>query len=455
VAAAFVLRLLAARGDLWLDEIWSMELARIGGSVGGILGSVHHDNNHHLNTIWLLVVGPDAGPVAARLLSVVSGTVMVAVAIFATARRDRTTALLWGGLLAFSYFAVHYGSEARGYALAMLLAVACFALLERVLEGRGTAWAVAFAACAALGLLSHLTFLYALLAFLAWGAFVATRRSLRSPLAASLAVALVPPLATFGTLWLVDLRHLAVGGGPAYRLLDVLRELIRTSFGIPGGPLEIFGLLALGLCLAGFVDVARRGDASWVFAVTVTILGPAVALAVLRPAFLAPRYFAIAVPFLLWLAALGLVGVARWKPAGRLASGVLVALFLAGNAALLARLLLDGRGRYSEALEFIARSSRTVTTVGSDNDFRNGVVFDHHRPSGAGVARLEYVPDGHWTTFQPAWVLVHRFAGDPVPDPVVVGPTGRRYVLARTFPYAGLSGWEWYVYRMEAAAVAP
>ncbi len=454
MAAAFVLRLLAARGDLWLDEIWSLELARIGGSVAGILGSVHHDNNHHLNTLWLLVVGPGAGPIPTRLLSVAAGTAMVAVAIAATARRDRSVALLWGALLAFSDFTVHYGSEARGYALAMLLAVACFAFLERVLEGRGSGWAVAFAASAALGLLSHLSFLYAIVAFLSWAAYSVLRRDAtsRRRILGHLAVALVPPLATLVLLWAFDVRFLELGGGPPYRLSSVVRELFRASFGVPGGFPELAGLLWLALCVAGLSSLVGRGDARWTFALSVTVLGPAAALAVLRPAYLAPRYFAVAVPFLLWLAALGVVDVLRRGSAGRWAGAALVALFLAGNALLVARLLTDGRGRYAEALEFIARESRGVATVGSDHDFRNGVVFDHHRPQGRGLARLDFVLDGQWTPFQPDWVLVHHVEGDPEPAPTILAPTGRRYSLVRVFPYAGLSGWDWYVYRMEAAA---
>ena len=36
VLAGAVVRVLGARGDLWLDEIWSMELARVAGSAVGV-----------------------------------------------------------------------------------------------------------------------------------------------------------------------------------------------------------------------------------------------------------------------------------------------------------------------------------------------------------------------------------------------------------------------------------
>ena len=51
-----LLRFAAARGDLWLDEIWSIDIAREAGSLLGVLAT-RHDNNHPHNTIWLLAAG--------------------------------------------------------------------------------------------------------------------------------------------------------------------------------------------------------------------------------------------------------------------------------------------------------------------------------------------------------------------------------------------------------------
>ena len=51
VAAAGVVRLIGARGDLWLDEIWTLLLIAPVRSMGEILLDIGHDNNHHLNSI--------------------------------------------------------------------------------------------------------------------------------------------------------------------------------------------------------------------------------------------------------------------------------------------------------------------------------------------------------------------------------------------------------------------
>jgi hypothetical protein len=448
VLAAALVRVLGARGDLWLDEIWSMELARVAGSAGGVFTQLHHDNNHHLNTLWLLLVGYDAGPVAARLLSVVAGAAMVGVAALGD-RRDRALSLAWAFLLAFSYVLVHYGSEARGYGPALLFAVAAFVALDRLLATGRAAWSIGFAAAAVLGLLSHLTFLYAFLAFLAWAGATAWKDPGRPGLVRGLALAFLPPVAFFLVLWAVDLRHLAVGGGPEYRLLDVLGELVRSTAGLPAGPLAWAALPFLALPGIGLARLVRERDPRWVFFLVVILVGPAAVLVATRPEYLAPRYFLVAVPFLLWLAASGAVILGRTGRPGLRVVVAMAILFLAGNGASLARLARDGRGQYREALAFVLRSEPgTVASVGSDHDFRNATVIGRHVRDLPGVDRFRYVQAGEWTSTSPRWVLVHHFDGDPPPDPVVLGPTGTRYDLARVFPYAGLSGWDWYVYRI-------
>jgi hypothetical protein len=326
--------------------------------------------------------------------------------------------------------------------------------MERFLATPRFLWAFVFAAAAVLGILSHLTFLYALLAFGCWAGVDALRSRRLLALGFGVLFALGLPLAAFSLLWVLDLRHLAVGGGPEYRLPEVLRELVRTSFGIPRGAWEWLSVPVLGAAVLEVVRMARARDDRWVFFVVVILVGPSVVLLLTRPTYLAPRYFLVAVPFLLWLAARSVARVARSGRFGVAVGVALLAAFLAGNGVYIARLLREGRGHYREALEFIARSEPgSVVTLGSDNDFRNGVVVGHFYPPFAGTRRLRYVRIGEWTDFAPSWVLVHHFAEDPPPDAAVLGPTGRWYDLVRIFPYAGLSGWDWYLYRMRPMQV--
>ena len=71
-------------------------------------------------------------------------------------------------LVGFSYFCIHYASEARGYAYAVLFALVAYYLLDRSHALRSLAGAAAFGVAAILGLLSQLTFAYAYGALLVW-----------------------------------------------------------------------------------------------------------------------------------------------------------------------------------------------------------------------------------------------------------------------------------------------
>ncbi|WP_376704342.1 hypothetical protein RQ479_05220 [Mesorhizobium sp. ISC25] len=111
-----VLRLLGARGDLWLDEIWSFALIEPLTSIDQIFWRVNHDNNHFLNSVYLYLIGPDASPLIQRGLSIALGVATIGAAAASAASRGRQAMIATSLLFAVSYPMVHYGSEARGYA---------------------------------------------------------------------------------------------------------------------------------------------------------------------------------------------------------------------------------------------------------------------------------------------------------------------------------------------------
>ena len=444
------LRVAAARGDLWLDEIWTVELARAAGSAAGVLAGLHHDNNHHLNTLWALLAGEGGSALAYRLLALASSAAMLALAALRPLAPGRREAVTGAVLLSFSTLLVHYGSEARGYAPAMLFALAGYQALDRWLETGRRGFALAFAAAGTLGVLSHLTFLFALAGFGAWAVaeLVRTRpERARDPVALAL---LAAPFVALAALWAVDLRHLRIGGGPPYRIAEVLRDLSRAVLGLPRGPLE---LLAVPVALAAGWEVAalaRARDPRWVFFASTLVVAPGLLLATTTPQFLAPRYFLVGAPFLLLLFGRALCRLAGAGRAGRRAWALALVLFCAANAAPLARLLRDGRGRYSEAVAWmLARTPGEVVTVGSDHAFRNGLVLAYHAARAGDPRPLVYVDPGP-AVEPPLWYLRHDFSEAPDAAPEI-SVAGRRYALAARFPTAGLSGWTWLLYRRESA----
>ena len=53
VAVGVALRLWAARGELWLDELISLWQAVHASSWLAIFDGIHSDNNHYLTSLWL------------------------------------------------------------------------------------------------------------------------------------------------------------------------------------------------------------------------------------------------------------------------------------------------------------------------------------------------------------------------------------------------------------------
>ena len=479
VALGALLRLGAARGDLWLDEIWSLNLARVAPTALDVIWGLHFDNNDYLNTLWMRLWGDDGSALTQRALSVVTGAGLVALGAAAPLGRVRLASLAEGSLraipviarapyprsgpwglaqgglrsarlagavtaflLAASRFLVQYGSEARGYGPAMCFALAAYLALERQLETGERRWAAVFAAVSALGLLSHLTFVFVLAGAGAWVAADALRSRRARPLDWAL---LALPIVLLGFLWLVDIRLLAVGGAPHYDPADVLPDLEAATLGLPEGGLRWLGVGFVAVVLYELYERARARDLRAVF-FTGAFLAPVPYLLLLRPEYVYPRHFAVLVPLFLYVAGSGLVRIARLGRLGLAAALAAGLVFAAGNAVQLASLLRDGRGHYREAVELIlANSPPGPITVGSFHDFRNRTVLEDQTRRLGVRDRFVYVEAAHIGEQPPVWLVMHDFRLEP-PRKDFIEVFGHIYGLVHVFPYAGLSGWTWLVY---------
>jgi len=119
--AGLIVRIAAASGALWLDEAWSAVLAGDVRTPLGVFVQINHDNNHHLNSLWLQWVGIGAPPLVARGLSIATSTLGIVVAGLIGARRGPLVGIITALLFALSPVLVSLGSEARGYAPMMLM----------------------------------------------------------------------------------------------------------------------------------------------------------------------------------------------------------------------------------------------------------------------------------------------------------------------------------------------
>lgn len=247
-----ILRLAAAQGTLWSDEAWSAILAHDVRTPLGIFVGINHDNNHHLNSLWLQTVGLGAPPVLARALSIAASTCSIIVAGAIGARRGACGGIVMALLFALSPLLVTLGSEARGYAPMMLMALVSIWYVDRYLDGEADAnRPVTLATCFFVGALFQLTMAFAACALAGWLFLVLCRRKgvpaailetvkLLGPAIAALILAL---LIAFGPV-LLGFAEFRFGARQPFTVLLFLHGLVHLFGYTVGVPVISFWLPA-------------------------------------------------------------------------------------------------------------------------------------------------------------------------------------------------------------------
>ncbi|MGZ8867628.1 MAG: hypothetical protein ACXW2P_04725, partial [Thermoanaerobaculia bacterium] len=344
----------AARGDLWFDEIWSLERVRGAGTMLAVLRT-RHDNNHVLNSLYLHLVGDGAPLYIYRLFAVVCGIASLCVIAHIARRWGHAEALYSVILVSTSFPLLLYFSEARGYAPAMLFGLVAYLLTvgERTTRARiALFWAVSM-----LGLLAHLTFV------IVSAALLVIRRE------RYLVWHSVPLL--FTAIWYVTfVRHLMFGAGPVYAYGDVAAHAASLLIGLPERwASAAVILLVVAIVAVGAGTLRRDHDPSWAFYVAVILIAPLAVVLMTTPRYLYVRYFVVTFPFFYLLLArlLGRYGRpsrARWAIAA-----CFVLVFTTAQSGRIWMLLDVGRGQYSLALAGMsAASGGRPLLIGRDND---------------------------------------------------------------------------------------
>ncbi len=455
LAAGGAMRVWAARGDLWLDEVWSLSLAEQSEHASEIFTRHHLDNNHYLITLWMYFLGSQASWFVYRIPSLIAGigTILLAGRF---ARRwgfiESQTAIV---LTSASYVLIVYASEARGYALAGFFALAAFLALDRYLEGRRLWAALGFSLAVVLGFLSHLTFAHFYLGAAVWSVVRTARQGPTAWVALRAVTAChLLPLVFLVTLYLTDVQYMAVGGGPTYSLEAVVSETLALSVG--GASVEVlFGLAALTATVvtAGAAGIAlaslwqARSDL-WIFFGVAIFGSPLLLLIAHRPEYLHVRYFYINIVLLLVLCSYLLGRIYRSESGGPVLFAIAIALFIAGNVSNLYDFARFGRGQYLAAVQHMSeKSADGVLEVESDHDFRVGMLLPFYAAYLPPDQRIEFHLQSELRAKAPQWVILSSQAKHYVPPRVITDSRKVRYVRSGFFPYAGLSGFHWALYQ--------
>ncbi len=458
VAMAIVLRLASASGDFWLDEVVSLNLARHFSAVEIVASpEARHDNNHVLNTLYLRAVEGGAREGVYRALSIASGVATVVLMGWIAGRRSRRAALLAAFLGSFSYILVHYGSEARGYSLAAALGLAAWLVVERELAQPGFRNRLGLAILVALGYLAHYSFAFVYAGLVSWMWVHALRSD--GPWTTRIgffARQNAVPLGVSAAIYFLHVAPMHLAGGPEFGVGWALWSGLGESLGFQfhagttaaarWAPAVALAMVATEcwLCL-------REGREDVAFLLGLLGVSSLGTVLVIRPEFVVPRYFFVAIPFVLIAVASLLDRGFSGGRAPRLAAWGAIAFMLLGSIPRDLALIDGGRGHYREAVEFMADHGGPVVSVSGTDPRWVRVLIDGYYAQFRPDVRFEVRESPGRSGGSPAqWYLDSNWARNyRAPEFVEPGDGRARYRFVEHYPFASLSGWHWYLYRLE------
>jgi hypothetical protein len=487
-AIGVIVRVFAAHNDLWFDEVWSLQMVRERvHSCADVFTNVKHSNNHHLCSLWMWLVGQNVSSLVYRLPSVLASIGTIVLAGLIGLRESRFAGCIAIILTSWSYLLIHFGTEARGYSLAIFFALLAWYALQQSeerhgehdqfvrssalqaavitgrvpnrvnaeLQARSWSWIIVFWSAVILGFLAHLEFAICFAGLVVWSLwrFGSHRAEWRQRLIDLFALFTLPVL-LMSVFYFVSIRGMEVGGGPDYQVTPLL---IKTASYMTGGPAAgavagIAALLAVASIYVVLVYLMFERDDRWIF-YAVVIVAPLGLIPVLRLVPLSVRYFIISVAASLVLLSSGYAALLRRGVAARAIGITLLGIFVAGNAVNTGMLLRFGRGQYLAALRFIEENSHgRPIVITSDHGFRNGMLVNYYkryleRPDN--IQCVERAPSGA------EWLILHRFDLTKQPDKLT-DVYGNNYKLVSIYRYSDISGWNWLLYHnLEQVPVIP
>lgn len=368
VAAGLLLRLASYDDALFGDELSTYFVVH-GHGLHQMLGLIHSDQEQtpplYFFAAWL-TAKLGGGAQTLRLPSLLAGLAAIPLVYALGARTvGRRAGLVAAALLAFSPFLIFYSTEARSYALLMLLCLTSTYALVRALESSRLGWWALYAAATCAAMYTHYTGLFLLAGQALW-ALAAHRESWR-PIAganAAAAAAYIP--------WLNGYRQDARSPGAdviglihPFGVHTAFDDAAHMALGAPyvqlgsvPGPvgLALIGAgVALGTCVALARGRRRPPRAVLLLAVCAGVVPVGAAVAsVAGPSVYLSRNLITALPYLALL--IGALVVSARRPLGAASA----ALVLAG-AAIGAVLMLDGanqRPDYNAVVDYVRHTGR-------------------------------------------------------------------------------------------------
>lgn len=457
--AATVLRILSCRGDLWLDEVWTLDLVSRLSSWRDVF-ALQHDNNHPLNSLYLFLLGPGLAAWQYRLISLFSG-VATLLCFWMFSRQlqfgERFIALI---LVSFSYLFILYSGEARGYSLAIACVAAIYLVCQTIEFGRAglvqvfSAILLAFVGCAAHGsVLGFIVFLIPVILLRSFHKDYSLEQR-RANLIISGSFFLVGCF-----YWLKFYRYLSAASGPRGPVFDVAIETLSMASGgpVPSAWNETSSLFALGfagltifLLLIGFWRTYANSRIEFLTFLLLVFILPLIAVVIRGSEVLFPRYFLVSIFFANLLFAKALYFIfkgpsASNSVASKLVAFSLIAIILLGHSAHIFDLVRFARGNSFQFLsELTAKQSELQ--VSGNHPFRDQMMVNYFNRyvKAQGKSDLKYSLE---TSNQPSYCLIQN-QDKFTPITEAIECLGRAAKLIQVNYSADQSGWNWAAYKV-------
>ncbi|TGX55974.1 hypothetical protein E5A73_02340 [Sphingomonas gei] len=446
VLLGLALRIAGAQGALWLDEAWSAKQAHDAGTPLGVFLNINHDNNHHLNSLWMQLVGFDAPPPLARALSIATGTAAIPVAALIGARRALALGLITALLFAISPALVTFGSEARGYAPMSLALLTAILLVDRWLAGEAErSPALALAICFFLGAFSQLIMIFGFCALGGWVFFALWKRSGPKAALAGTTRLFLPSAVALGLVVAIILGAAAAHTGFKFgrydpystmELLHGVSEMVQYTLGFAIVSIWWFALVPALVVLAPSAGVSRIAFHR------LAILAFPLALALLRAGNVAhPRYYLlVGIALLILVAEFIWLG---WRAGGWkrwLAGGALAAITSASLACDM-DLAINRRGDVGAAIRAMQARAPRGTTLLLDREpgiaTLEAAAASAHYPLKVQLADCTAAP----------FFFADRFRGEEPPGQIAL--CGARFAPITGARAHGMSGTHWTLYQRQ------
>ena len=437
-------------GTLWFDEILSFQWAKSAKNPWQLLELYRHDNNHPLNTLWLMLLGENRPPWAYRALSIVSGIVSLILIHRLAVRLSPRFAWVPLLLAATSFPLVLYFSEARGYAPA----IACLLGAYATLTGNGRAnWRVPlFWLLCILAILAHATALTILAAMGAASLFRGVFEKQKPfELIGSLSLWFGLPLFAAIIFLLFFLKEMMVAGGPEYPLPLVIAHLFRYAFGIPSATpgsmaLAVAGMAIIGSALAfgKFPDPASR-----FFFIGAILVFPALSLISADTTFLYFRYFLVSLPFIYLLAGPATERLSQSSRLITISAVLLCVVSIIGQIPRIWTLATLGRGAYFDTFQKIASDSDPQKSIVSNNEMELAILLSHFRRRFDFLEPLHCIPASKLETDIPHWIVYTSQEDPPATPQISLELNGQFYNLVSSHLSAPVSGTHWTLYQIQ------